>query len=57
MPKVVVVTNYPGIGDTATHAEGDYILIKEGHLHVTGNGDPVAIYAPGKWSSAKVDKS
>jgi len=43
--------------NTAAHDEADRIEQNEGHLLVRTTGSPskiVAIYAPGRWLSAKV---
>ncbi|MGW1057608.1 hypothetical protein [Micromonospora rubida] len=40
---------------TDTFAEANDIEVRnDGHLHVLGDNGTVAIYAPGKWSNAKV---
>jgi hypothetical protein len=40
-------------GKTSTHKDGTKVSVNDGHLFVTDEGgQDVAVYAPGKWTSA-----
>ena len=55
--KKGVTVMVPKVWEREDYPEGQHINVADGHLHVAGPGglgDVIAIYAPGKWTSAKV---